>query len=116
MLVGSQPRQALTLELVARTELQVARNVSCRCGTDDAEGRVFIPEVGKREARRVGEVEQIDVEFQLAFVRQCLGLHERHVEVSNAVAANVGEIARRIARLLIAGVGKAVGVQVWLLR
>ena len=93
--------------------MHFARSVSDRGGTDDAKlGVARIPgRIWRREARMIDQVEDVSPHLQFhGFLRRKLFVNAQ-VDVVNTVSAEAREVARRIARHLIPGIGKAIDVE-----
>src|SRR2546422_5359453 len=93
------------LEFEANADLRVTRRTE-RAG-HLAELRIANRSVGRSEARRVGEIKEFaaNLEFHALANREFLA--EREIGIVDAVAAEIGEVARRVSRNFIAGIAEA---------
>src|SRR5215470_9632398 len=102
-------RSISALEFEPHADLGVARGTQGSCHL--AELRVAEERVRGREARRVREVEELPAHLQLHGLVDRELLAEGEVGVVDAVAAQVREVAGRVAGDLVAGVRKASRVE-----
>src|SRR3984885_7357357 len=112
-LAAARPPLARTekSKLESQTELHNARRAARRGRSDVAESAVAIVQVGKAEARRVREVEELAAKLELHLFADREFLGEREIDVVDAVGTKIGEVARRIAGGLVTGIGEASGVE-----
>src|ERR1700733_12544550 len=112
-LAAARPPLARTgkSKLEPQSKLHNARRAARRGRSDVAESAVAIVQVGKAEARRVREVEELAAKLELHLFADREFLGEREIDVVDAVGTQVREVARRVAGSLVAGIGKAGGVE-----
>src|SRR5215468_3853298 len=93
-------------ELHPRSELHAPEIVSG--GIDYPEASISRTIVGKCKSLVIGDIEHLGANLQLGTFADLEFLRERHVQISNSVAAQIREMPRSIPRDIVSGVRETI--------